>query len=152
MTSPVGDELVLRPTRLARVVGWCLVGLGLVFSASGMADPDDTETLLTMVLAGLAFAAAGLTLATALARVSAAGVRYRNGLQRRSVPADNVTGISVGPGSGARPRRLAYVVHRGHGRSVRLIGIQRWESDSTAQEMLATASAAEVILGLASTE
>ena len=148
MTSRNGEELVLRPALHARVVGWCVVGVGLVFAASGFADPNDTETLLIMVLAGLVMAAVGLTIATAVARVDAAGIRYRNGLQHKSLATDSVTGVTVGPGSGAPPPRLAYVVHRVRGRSVRLIGVQRWRSDSTAEEMSATARAVESILGL----
>ena len=120
MTSRNGDELVLRPALHARVVGWCVVGVGLVFAASGFADPNETETLLIMVLAGLVMAAVGLTIATAVARVDAAGIRYRNGLQHKSLATDGVTGVTVGPGSGAPPPRLAYVVHRVRGRSVRL--------------------------------
>ena len=126
-TPPVrNDEAVLRPARLARVVGWCTVAFGMVFGASGFAQPDDTETLLTMLFAGLAFSVVGVTTATAAAHVSAAGIRYRNGLQRRVIPAASVLGVSVGQGSGTPPPRLAYIVQRTNGRSVRLIGVQRW--------------------------
>lgn len=147
MTSPIGDQLVLRPAPLARVIGWCVVGVGLAFGAAGFAAPDDTETLVTMVLGGLVFMAVGLTIATAAASVSPSEIRYRNGLQRRTFLSDNVTGVTVGPGSGTPPPRLAYVVHRAKGRPVRLIGVQRWRTDSTAEAMGATARAVESILG-----
>jgi hypothetical protein len=150
VTSPTQDELVLRPAPQARVFGWSLAVFGIVFGASGLSQSDDTGTLLTMALAGLAFTAAGLTLATARARVNAVGIRYRNGLQRKSIPARDVAGITVGPGSGTPPPRLAFVVHRPQGRDVRLIGVQRWRSDSTSQEMVAAARDAEVILGIGS--
>ena len=148
MTPPSGEGLVLRPTLLARVVGWCVAGLGLVLVASGLTAPDDREILLTMVLAGIAFVAVGLTLATAAAYVDGDGIRYRNGLQRRAMRSDSITGVTVGPGSGAPPPRLAYVIHRVHGRPVRLIGVQQWRSDSATQTMAATARAMENLLGL----
>src|ERR1700709_2112797 len=108
MTTLDRSGLVLRPSIPARVVG-CAVGLlGVMFAASGLVDPSDTQTLITMVLAGLVMTAVGISLATPAAHVSPEGIRYHSGLMRKYIPVADISSISVGPGSGAPPPRLAY--------------------------------------------
>jgi hypothetical protein len=113
----------VRPPRLGRVVGWCGVAFGVIFGFSGLAEPDDRGTLVVMALAGAAFSGAGLALATSRARVSSTGIRYRNGLHQAHVPAQNVLAFNVGPGSGASPARIAYVVEPQGRAPLRLTGV-----------------------------
>jgi hypothetical protein len=148
MTKLDRSGLVLRPSLPARVVGCAVAVLGVVFAASGLVDPNDTQTLITMALAGLVMTAVGVSLATAAAHVSPEGIRYQSGLLRKYIPAADISGISVGPGSGAPPPRLTYIVHRLRGRSVRLVGVQLWRSKASADQMQVTARVVERVLGL----
>jgi hypothetical protein len=129
-------------------MGLALVCFGGVFGSAGFVEPDDLGTLIVMALAGLGFAGVGLSLATAQARVGAGGIRYRNGLIRCDVPARDVVTFGVGPGSGAPPPRIAYVVERRGKRPMRLIGVQRWDSANARAEMNSEAAHASDLLGL----
>ena len=124
------------------------VGFGALFGAAGFVEPDDRLTLTVMALVGLGFVGVGIALATSRARVSAAEIRYRNGLIRSVVPARDVVTFSVGPGSGAPPPRTAYIVERRGKRPVRLIGVKRWDSANARAQMTTQAARVPDLLGL----
>ena len=129
-------------------MGWLLAVFGIAFGASGFAVPDDRATLIVMMLAGAAFSAAGLALATSRAHVGASGIRYRNGLIGMRITRSEIINFALGPGSGAPPARVAYVVLRKGRRPVRLTGLQRWDSDRARAAMTTQATQVANVLGL----
>jgi hypothetical protein len=101
-----------------------MVAFGVIFALSGPAAGHLSDEL-TMLAAGGCFASIGLSLATAHLTVRSGELRYRNGLRRVVLKADQVTSIEVGPGSGAGYGRLAIHVCRRDGTPVRLAALQR---------------------------
>ena len=117
-------SLTLRPGLGSRAFAWTMVALGVIFALSGLAAGHVSDEL-TMLAAGGCFASVGWSVATARLTVRSGELRYRNGLRRVVIQADQVASVEVGPGSGPGYARLAIHVCRRDGRHVRLTALQR---------------------------
>jgi len=146
VSESTGDEarraVVVRPSPLRCVLGLSLAAFGAVFTLAGLTD---SETRIVMPIFGIFSAGMGIAFATAAATATPVGVRYRYGFVRRWVAGSDIESVDVGPGNG--PEYIAIRLNRGAGKPVRLIGVQRRDSEGARKALAEEAARVAAVLG-----
>ena len=134
--------VVVRPSAGRLVLGWSLAAFGIIFALAGLGD---AETQYLMPAFGALCACMGVAVATSRATATQDEVRYRYGFIRRKVLASEVESVGVGPGNGRS--FVAIRLNRHAGKPVRLIGVQRQDSDSARRVLREEAERVAAVLG-----
>lgn len=128
--SPASQEVVLQPPAVSRAAGWGFLIFGTLFGLAPITarnEPDfEWSGGVLMIAFGLLAASFGLSLSRARAVASPQGIRYSDGLIRRSIPASEIETVVTGPGSGGYYARWCIHVRcKNRARPVRLTALQR---------------------------
>ncbi|MEX0426153.1 hypothetical protein AB3X52_00870 [Nocardioides sp. DS6] len=134
-------EVILRAPIYIRVGGCALGIVGLIFALSGVPDvAGDPDASVLMILFGALVAFLGLSLPLSVVRVDSTRLIYWYGLRRRTLPADQIDDIRLGPGSGAFYNRITLHVIHGSKR-LKLLGVQGPDTTRTRERLARTTEA-----------